>query len=419
VRSRAAAASVPFRDFRAFGEHDDFRVNLAGNPDADSPDGKGQEAFAPVLAAAINSSFSAQGATSSGHSQSWIMTIGAPYSPDLSAPEASIRCGEFRGRGRWSRCSNAAALLEALPLRSCEAIGSAERDLYDQIYPMWMRAGELLRSGHLPLWNPYQGCGHPFAAAVLYGIFYPLNFFRFLLPAQVAMEATLLLHIALAWGFTFWFACSGLRLSTLARSSRPRPLPWGAFSSAIQCGLPPRRVRRSGHRSRSSPSRSSFESVGWFGFRCWRWRSPCRYWAGWVQTWMHMMHALGLYFVVRAMCEARERPRHRVILMAGLLVALDSPRGGVGGGATPAEYGIAKTGMASSGGLSLEQQLTYGVFSPWISTGKRSTHLQVGRDQSTSASLRWCSHHFLCSRRSSVARRWRCGSSLVGVWLSR
>jgi hypothetical protein len=53
VRSRAATASVPFRDFRAFGRHGHFRVNLAGNPDAIHPTAEGQEAFAPVLATAI------------------------------------------------------------------------------------------------------------------------------------------------------------------------------------------------------------------------------------------------------------------------------------------------------------------------------------------------------------------------------
>lgn len=47
-------------------------------------------------------------------------------------------------------------------------------DLYAQIYPMAYRAAGWIRGDQVPLWNPHQSCGHPFCAAVLYGVFYPL-----------------------------------------------------------------------------------------------------------------------------------------------------------------------------------------------------------------------------------------------------
>src|SRR6185503_18370087 len=67
---------------------------------------------------------------------------------------------------------------------------SPNGDLYTQIYPMSLRASEWIGSGQLPLWNPFQFCGHPFLATGQYGMLYPLNAVYLALPTALAFEAT-------------------------------------------------------------------------------------------------------------------------------------------------------------------------------------------------------------------------------------
>jgi Bacterial membrane protein YfhO len=83
---------------------------------------------------------------------------------------------------------------------------SAGGDLYVEVYPMSKIAADWIRAGRLPLWNPFQFCGHPFLATGIYGVLYPLNVLHLLLPTEVAMEAAIALHLALAGIFMYAFA---------------------------------------------------------------------------------------------------------------------------------------------------------------------------------------------------------------------
>jgi hypothetical protein len=55
-----------------------------------------------------------------------------------------------------------------------------------------------LGDGVLPLWNPHQSCGAPFAATIHQGFVYPLYLPYLLLDAAAAFEVHLMLHLALA-----------------------------------------------------------------------------------------------------------------------------------------------------------------------------------------------------------------------------
>lgn len=81
----------------------------------------------------------------------------------------------------------------------------ANGDFFTQIYPMSHRAAEVLRSGSLPLWNPFQAGGMPFAATGIYGVFYPLNFPYLILPTAAAIEAVIVLHLALTGIATYLY----------------------------------------------------------------------------------------------------------------------------------------------------------------------------------------------------------------------
>jgi hypothetical protein len=74
-----------------------------------------------------------------------------------------------------------------------------------QFVPWQRMAAEMLRNGHLPLWNPLVGCGAPLAANYQTAAFYPLNLLYLLLPAEVALSWTTAIHLALVgWGMYRW-----------------------------------------------------------------------------------------------------------------------------------------------------------------------------------------------------------------------
>jgi len=76
-------------------------------------------------------------------------------------------------------------------------------DLYNEHYPFAKYGGEMLRSGEIPLWNPYQLNGLPFLAVPHSRLFYPPNLI-YLLPATgVAIEVDLVFHWLFA-GVGLW-----------------------------------------------------------------------------------------------------------------------------------------------------------------------------------------------------------------------
>jgi hypothetical protein len=73
-------------------------------------------------------------------------------------------------------------------------------------YPFREFAAASLRSGHgIPLWNPYLMGGMPYVAAMHGDIFYPTFLLRMILPTDVAMTWSFMIHIFLAGFFTYLF----------------------------------------------------------------------------------------------------------------------------------------------------------------------------------------------------------------------
>ena len=97
-------------------------------------------------------------------------------------------------------------------------------DLVSFLWPMYRFAARSLRSGTVPLWNPYLYSGAPFAADNQSGLFYPVNLVTFALlgtPSYPVMEGLVVLHI--------WLAAVGTY--AMLRSMRLRP------SAAVLGGL--------------------------------------------------------------------------------------------------------------------------------------------------------------------------------------
>lgn len=76
-------------------------------------------------------------------------------------------------------------------------------DVIRLIFPAKMFAIESLKSGNLPLWNPYNFSGNPELATLQGGTFYPINIIFFILPFITAWTIYIVIQPILAGFFTF------------------------------------------------------------------------------------------------------------------------------------------------------------------------------------------------------------------------
>ncbi|MGB9613511.1 MAG: hypothetical protein ACPL4K_04990, partial [Candidatus Margulisiibacteriota bacterium] len=73
----------------------------------------------------------------------------------------------------------------------------------------------MVKSGQLPLWNPYIFCGYPLMATLQVGFFYPLSIIYYLLPFNIAFNYYTIIHYFLGSLFMYWL----MRHYQLSRSS--------------------------------------------------------------------------------------------------------------------------------------------------------------------------------------------------------
>ncbi|MCL4459697.1 MAG: oligosaccharide flippase family protein [Chloroflexi bacterium] len=76
-------------------------------------------------------------------------------------------------------------------------------DLIVQNYSWKLFASEMVRSGQIPLWNPYIFGGVPFLAAGQYGVLYPLGVLFYVLPVAKAYGWFIALHLFLGAAFMY------------------------------------------------------------------------------------------------------------------------------------------------------------------------------------------------------------------------
>src|SRR5262245_50890334 len=111
-------------------------------------------------------------------------------------------------------------------------------------YPMRAHVAQVLRGGHLPLWNPYIYSGFPLLADIEVGAFYPPTVLFLILPAPLAMNLVALSSYVLAALFAFLyvraigaspfggllsgiaFGASGFMLSHLGHASIVNAAAW-------------------------------------------------------------------------------------------------------------------------------------------------------------------------------------------------
>jgi len=82
-------------------------------------------------------------------------------------------------------------------------------DLFHYFWPAYVYAGDRLREGALPFWNPYQAAGEPFLATLQPGALYPARLLLLVADVHTAMRWSAVAHLLLATLGT-WALCRAL-----------------------------------------------------------------------------------------------------------------------------------------------------------------------------------------------------------------
>ena len=97
-------------------------------------------------------------------------------------------------------------LILGLPALSGGFLVSPHSDQFIAGYAFREFAASSLKAGHgVPLWNPYLMGGAPYVAAMAGDIFYPTFLLRMIMPTDLAMTWSFMIHVFLAGLFTYLF----------------------------------------------------------------------------------------------------------------------------------------------------------------------------------------------------------------------
>lgn len=102
-------------------------------------------------------------------------------------------------------------------------------DLVTQLEPNRRFAVEQVRSGRLPLWNPYNYCGAPFLASNQPAIFSPFRLIDYLWPSPIAIAWGQLIRVLVAGVGAYLYFRRALRLRFLAAAIGAWCFPLGGF----------------------------------------------------------------------------------------------------------------------------------------------------------------------------------------------
>ena len=89
----------------------------------------------------------------------------------------------------------AAALAAVLLLPADLLLSAPSTDMTSEFVAWRAFLANALRSGHLPLWNPFTYAGQPFLTAFEPAVLYPLNLPFLFLPLAPALNFSVLLHL--------------------------------------------------------------------------------------------------------------------------------------------------------------------------------------------------------------------------------
>jgi len=171
-------------------------------------------------------------------------------------------------------------------------------DFFTYEVPVGAAAGEALRQGRIPLWNPHQFAGHPFLASVPFGVLYPGNLPFVFLPASLAIEVTVMLHLIAAGLFLFLYARS-IPLGRPAAAVAATTFMLGGFLSSQAVWFTPALAACVWLPLAFLAIERIFRKPGFSASALLAVAIAMPILAGWLQTWTYSMYAVASYASIR------------------------------------------------------------------------------------------------------------------------
>jgi len=133
----------------------------------------------------------------------------------------------------------ACLLAATLAIPAGWVLGSPGSDLLNQFVAWRQFAADSLRSGHIPLWNPYTFSGEPFLGGFQSAVLYPPNLLFLILPLARAINLSIVGHLAwLGLGMGRWARSRGFHPIAAALVGFAVPLSGPVFPHVYAGHLP-------------------------------------------------------------------------------------------------------------------------------------------------------------------------------------
>lgn len=108
----------------------------------------------------------------------------------------------------WYEPWRSETVVHGVPMVPHKPVG---HDVFRQIYPFKALSTDILRSGHIPLWNPYNGAGQPLFAAGVHAMLNPMNLVFFVFDPATAWTILFVgQFVAIALTFLLYAGAIGL-----------------------------------------------------------------------------------------------------------------------------------------------------------------------------------------------------------------
>ena len=110
-------------------------------------------------------------------------------------------------------------------------------DAFDYFIPYRAYASHVLRTGHIPLWNPYLFMGVPFLANSQAAVLYPLHWPLVFLDPGRAVAWSIVIHVYLLAFFTYMYARSSMKLKRTGALTAGSIFAFGGFNAGAAMHL--------------------------------------------------------------------------------------------------------------------------------------------------------------------------------------